>query len=147
MFNDAPPSSDEVTTSFTCADSTEVNTLTSSGMIAPARVPQEMMVESFHQSEGSPPRSGMMSLETMKVRMIETNEVIQTSEVSGASKFMSSELPYFALAMASFTKYETALATSIMMRITKIQTSSSTWICWPRTPRRIKVISATPVTP
>src|ERR1051326_116448 len=104
MFSDAPPSSDEVTTSATCRDSTEVNTLTSSGMIAPASVPQEMIAESFHQSEASPPRSGMMSLETMNVRMMETNEVIQTSEVRGASKFISSELPYLALAMASFRK-------------------------------------------
>src|SRR5215475_4050720 len=141
MFSDAPPSSNDVTTSRTCRDSTEVKTLTSSGMMAPARVPQEMIMESFHHSEPSP-RPGMISRETMKVRMIETNEVIQTSEVRGASKFISSELAYFALAMASFRKYETELATSIMMRITKIQTSSSTWICWPRTPRRIKVISA-----
>src|SRR5215475_6305170 len=102
MFSDAPPSSDEVTTSRTCRDSTDVNTFTSSGMMAPASVPQEMMVESFHHSEGSPPRSGMISLETMKVRMMETKEVIQTSEVRGASKFMSSELAYLALAMASF---------------------------------------------
>ena len=33
------------------ADSVEVKTLTSSGMIAPASVPQVMMVESFHQSD------------------------------------------------------------------------------------------------
>src|SRR5215510_4039943 len=106
MFSDGPPSSDEVTTSPTCRDSTEVKTFTSSGMIAPASVPQEMMVESFHHSVLSPPRSGMISLETTKVRMIETNEVIQTREVRGASKFMSSELAYRALAMASFTKKE-----------------------------------------
>src|SRR5438270_10003704 len=140
IFSEAPPSSDEVTTSFTCRDSTEVKTLTSSGMIAPASVPQEMMVESFHHRVPSPPRSGMISLETMNVRMMETNEVIHTSEVSGASKFISSEFAYFALAMASFTKYETALATSIMMRITKIHTSSSTWMVWFLTPSRMKVI-------
>ena len=39
------------------ADSVEVKTLTSSGMIAPASVPQVMIVESFHQSVPSPPRS------------------------------------------------------------------------------------------
>src|SRR5215472_1219204 len=104
MFSDGPPSSDEVTTSLTWRDSTEVKTLTSSGMIAPARVPQEMMTEIFHHSEESPPRSGMISLETTKVRMIETNEVIQTKEVSGVSKFISSELAYLALAMASLRK-------------------------------------------
>src|SRR5580765_9049693 len=104
MLSDAPPSSDEVTTSRTCRESTEVNTFTSSGMIAPASVPQEMMVESFHLRVASPPRSGMLSLETMKVKIMETKEVIQTSEVRGASKFMSSEWAYFALAMASFTK-------------------------------------------
>src|SRR5437773_11426874 len=92
MLSDDPPSSDEVTSSLTCRDSTEVNTLTSSGIIAPASVPQEMMVESFHHNVPSPPRSGMISLETMKVRVMETNEVIQTSEVSGFSKFISSEL-------------------------------------------------------
>jgi hypothetical protein len=35
-------------------DSVEVKTLTSSGMIAPASVPQVMMVESFHHSVPSP---------------------------------------------------------------------------------------------
>ena len=39
-----------VTTSRTCADSVDVKTLTSSGMIAPASVPHVMIVESFHQS-------------------------------------------------------------------------------------------------
>src|SRR5947209_20275269 len=103
IFSEAPPSSDEVTTSFTCRDSTEVKTLTSSGMMAPASVPQEMMMDSFHQSEPSP-RPGMMSHETMKVRTIEIIEVSQTSEVSGASKFISSELAYLPRAMASFRK-------------------------------------------
>src|SRR5437763_1136120 len=88
MLSDGPPSSEDVTISFTCRDSTEVNTFTSSGIIAPASVPQEMMVESFHHSVLSFPRLGMISLETMKVRVMETNEVIQTSEVSGASKLV-----------------------------------------------------------
>ena len=64
MFSDGPPSCDEVTTSFTCAELVEVNTLTSSGMIAPASVPQVMTVDSFHQSVESPPRSGIIRLET-----------------------------------------------------------------------------------
>jgi hypothetical protein len=59
MFREAPPSLDDVTTSLTCADSVDVKTLTSSGMIAPASVPQVMTVESFHQSESSPPSVGM----------------------------------------------------------------------------------------
>ena len=58
MLSDAPPSRDEVTTSLTCADSVDVKIFTSSGMIAPASVPQVMTVDSFHQSEPSP-RSGI----------------------------------------------------------------------------------------
>src|SRR5688572_4940611 len=54
MFSEAPPSRDEVTTSLTWLDSTDVKTLTSSGMIAPASVPQVMMLESFHHSVPSP---------------------------------------------------------------------------------------------
>src|SRR6266404_2884992 len=104
MFSDAPPSSDDVTTSRTCRESTEVKTFTSSGMIAPASVPQEMIVDGFNQRVGSPPKSGMISLETMKVKIIDPKDVIQTREVRGASKFMLSELPYLALAMASLTK-------------------------------------------
>ena len=50
MLSDAPPSRDEVTTSLTWPEWTEVKTLTSSGMIAPASVPQVMIVESFHHS-------------------------------------------------------------------------------------------------
>ena len=51
-------------------------------------------------------------------------EVTQTSEVRGASKFISLALPYFAFAYAAFRKYAAALETSIMMRMTKIHTSS-----------------------
>src|ERR1044071_3932692 len=54
MLSDAPPSRDDVTTSRTWRESTEVNTLTNSGMIAPASVPQVITVESFHQSDPSP---------------------------------------------------------------------------------------------
>ena len=38
---------------------------TSSGMIAPASVPHVMTVESFHQSEPSPARSGISRNDTM----------------------------------------------------------------------------------
>src|ERR1700746_3130788 len=105
MPRDAPPSCAEVTTSLVWRDSTEVKTFTSSGMIAPARVPQEIMEESFHHSEVSPPRLGMMKKETRYVSAIETNEVIQTSEVSGVSKFISLALLKRALAMAPLRKY------------------------------------------
>ena len=64
MFSDAPPSRDDVTTSRTCADSVEVKIFTSSGMIAPASVPQVMMVDSFHQSVASPPMFGISRYDT-----------------------------------------------------------------------------------
>ena len=64
MFSDAPPSRDEVTTSRTWPDSVEVKILTSSGMIAPASVPQVMIVESFHHSDGSPSGSGISRYDT-----------------------------------------------------------------------------------
>ena len=62
MFSDAPPSRDEATTSRTWADSVDVKIFTSSGMIAPASVPQVMTVESFHHSVPSP-RSGISRYE------------------------------------------------------------------------------------
>src|SRR5262249_142167 len=92
MFSEGPPSSEEVTISRTWREPIKVNTLTSSGMMAPARVPQGMIMASFHHNEESPPSSGMISLETIKVRATEMIDVIQTSEVRGASKFMSSAL-------------------------------------------------------
>ena len=58
MFREAPPSRADITTSFTWPDSVDVKILTSSGMMAPARVPQVMTVESFHQRLPSP-RPGM----------------------------------------------------------------------------------------
>ena len=63
MLSDAPPSRDAATTSFTWPDSTDVKTFTSSGMIAPASVPQVMTVDSFHHSVPSP-RFGMSRYET-----------------------------------------------------------------------------------
>ena len=59
MLSDGPPSRDDVTTSFTWRDSVDVNTFTSSGMIAPASVPQVMTLDSFHHSVPSP-RSGII---------------------------------------------------------------------------------------
>ncbi len=91
-MSEAPPSRDAATTSRTWPDSVEVKILITSGMMAPARVPQLMMAESFHHRVPSP-RSGMRSLETMNVITSETIEVSHTSEVSGASKFILSALP------------------------------------------------------
>ena len=54
MFSDAPPSREDDTTSRTCADSVDVKIFTSSGMIAPASVPQVMTVDSFHHIVPSP---------------------------------------------------------------------------------------------
>src|SRR6187399_3674021 len=85
MFSEAPPCSEEVTTSRTCRELVEVKTLTSSGMIAPAAVPQVMMAESFHHQEPSPAISGIRSLEQMNVRTTEMTEVITTSMVRGCS--------------------------------------------------------------
>src|SRR4029077_7098510 len=89
MLREGPPSRDDVTTSFTWPDSVDVNTFTSSGMSAPATVPHVMMVESFHQSVPSP-RSAMSRYETTYVMATEMIEVSQTSDVSGASKFILS---------------------------------------------------------
>src|SRR5262245_57214723 len=93
ILSEGPPSSDEVTISRTWRELIKVNTLTSSGMMAPAKVPQEMIVASFHHNDGSPPKSGIISLETTKVRTMEIMEVTHTSDVRGVSKFMSSALP------------------------------------------------------
>ena len=77
----------------------------------------------------------------------ETIEVSHTSEVSGASKFILSTCSYRALAIASLMKYDRPLAMIIMMRMTKIHTSSCTCTGSPCTASRMNVISATPVTP
>src|ERR1700730_12673138 len=85
ILSDAPPSRDDVTTSFTWLDSTDVNTLTSSGVIAPASVPQVIMLDSFHHIDVSLPISGIIRYEIPYVAQMEMIEVNHTSEVSGAS--------------------------------------------------------------
>src|SRR5207253_9192958 len=65
-LSEAPPSREAVTTSRTWWDSVEVKILTSSGMIAPASVPQVMMVEGFHQRLPSP-RFGLSTEEAAQV--------------------------------------------------------------------------------
>ena len=92
-LSDAPPSREDMTTSRTWADSVEVKILTASGMIAPARVPQLMIAESFHHRSVLPATSGMRSFETMKVITTLMIEVSHTRFVSGASKFILSALP------------------------------------------------------
>src|ERR1051326_2634744 len=90
MLSDAPPSRDAVTISRTWRDSVDVNTFTSSGMIAPASVPQVMIAESFHHIVTSPLRLGMSSFDARNVRPMETIDVSQTSDVSGCSKLNES---------------------------------------------------------
>src|SRR6266566_6356236 len=147
MFREAPPSRDDVTISRTCRELVEVNTLTSSGMMAPASVPHVITSESFHHSVVSPPTAGINSRDATNVSATETSDVSQTSVVSGVSKFMWSTFWYRAFAKAAFKKYERPDAMTIMTRIAKIQTSS--WTCtsgwW--TASRMNEISATPVTP
>src|SRR5262245_41260249 len=146
MLSDGPPSFDEITTSFTCPDSVEVNTLTSSGMIAPASVPHVMTVESFHHSVPSP-RLLISHQDARYVSPTETNEANHTSRVSGASKFMRAEPAYCARTDAWLTKYGAPQATTMSTRIMKIHTRSWTCTAGSRTASRMKEMSATPVTP
>ncbi len=94
MLRDAPPSREAVTTSRTWPEFVEVKILTSSGMIAPARVPQVMIVESFHQSVPSP-SAGISRYDSRYVIAMETIEVSQMREVSGCSKLNLADSPYF----------------------------------------------------
>src|SRR5579883_1344399 len=104
MLSDGPPSLEEVTTSCTWPLSVDVNTLMSSGMMAPASVPHVMMAESFHHWLSSPLSDGMSAYEAANVNRMDTSEVIHTSCVSGASKFIFSAVPKRALTIASLTK-------------------------------------------
>ena len=63
MFKDAPPSFDDVTTSRTWALSVEVKIFTTSGMMAPASVPQLTIVDNFHHRKSSPPNVGIRAAE------------------------------------------------------------------------------------
>src|SRR5215813_11810606 len=104
MFNEAPPSRDDVTTSRTCRESVEVKTFTSSGMMAPASVPHVMIEDNFHHMEVSPPRSGIRIYDRRYVKTTETIEVSHTSDVNGASKFISAAFSYLAFATTAFAK-------------------------------------------
>ena len=70
-----------------------------------------------------------------------------TRRVSGVSKFIVFASPKLAFAQAAFNRYDTPLAITIMMRITKIQTRSWTCTRGSVTATRMNEISATPVTP
>src|SRR5512139_341529 len=96
MLREAPPSREAVTTSRTWPEFVDVKILTSSGMMAPASVPQVMIVESFHQSV-PPPRFGISRYDRRYVIAMETSEVSHTSEVSGCSKLNLAASPYFPL--------------------------------------------------
>src|SRR5215470_3228996 len=102
MVSEAPPSRDALTISFTWRECELVKTLVSSGMMAAAKVPHEMMTESFHHNP--PPSEYRMAWETPKVTTIESSDVIHTSEVSGASKSILLLPALCARAMAPFTR-------------------------------------------
>src|SRR6478609_8790461 len=115
-------------------------------MIAPARVPQLMMAESFHHSVPSP-RSLINRFETTKVSASDASEVIQTNQVSGASKLTLAAFEITPFCTASLIQYESTLTTTMVMRMAKIQTSSWTWVAGSLIATKMKLISATPVTP
>src|SRR5215203_4352684 len=146
IFSEAPPSRDDDTTSRTCADSVDVKIFTSSGMIAPARVPHVITVDNFRHIVPSP-SSGMSRYETRYVISTDTIDVSHTRIVRGVYKFITVAAAYFARIRALLTRYEIPLATTIMTRIMKIHTSSCTWTVSFETAVRMNVINATPVTP
>src|SRR5262245_28409004 len=154
MLSDAPPSFDAVTTSLTWPEFIDVNTLTASGMIAPASVPHEMIVASFHHSPCSSVKLPwpISRYDTRKVKPIDTIDVSHTSTVSGCSKFILSAFRYWLRATTALIRYDPTDARIITMRIAKIHTSRTACSCSPNgvtvgIATRLNVISATPVTP
>ena len=78
----------------------------------------------------------------------DTIDVSHTSEVSGASKFIFVAIAVAAAcAIALFTRYEPAEASTIITRIMKIQTRSWTCTLSSVTASMMNEMSATPVTP
>src|SRR5690242_17543397 len=125
-LSDAPPSRLDVTTSFTCVECTDVKNVVTSGMIAPASVPQVITLASRHH-RSPPSRSWINRYDAMYVQTIEMIDASQTSVLSGVSKFIFRRFEYRALAITSLITYASPLAITITSRITKIQTSSFTW--------------------
>src|SRR3954452_21669417 len=78
-LSDAPPSLLVVTTSRTWRLWVEVKIFVTSGMIAPASVPQVMIVASFHHSCGLPAMSRITRNDARYVAMIEVIDAIHTS--------------------------------------------------------------------
>ena len=87
MPSEGPPLLEEMTTSRVCRALVDVNTLTSSGMSAPASVPQDTISESFHQRPS--PRPPISASEVRNVVTMHTVDVIHTREVRGRSKSIS----------------------------------------------------------
>ncbi len=77
----------------------------------------------------------------------ETMEVSHTRVVRGVSKFMVDAPSYRCFAQAAFSRYDAPLAMTPVTRMTKIHTSSWTWIVGLVTATRMNEMSATPVTP
>src|SRR5215212_11113886 len=88
ILSDAPPSRLAVTTSFTCLEWVDVKNVVTSGMMAPASVPQVMMEASFHQRCPSP-SSAIRKYDAAYVQAIDTSDAIHTSVVNGFSKSIS----------------------------------------------------------
>src|SRR5687767_6756056 len=76
-LSEAPPSLLAVTTSRTWPLWVEVKTLVTSGITAPARVPQVMMVASFHHRWVLPLMSPIRAYDARYVAMMEVAEAIQ----------------------------------------------------------------------
>src|ERR1041385_2887177 len=93
IFRDAPPSRELMTIARVWRELVEVKTLTSSGISAPASVPQLITMASFHHRVSSPPSAGIIIELMMKVSTMDRIEVSQTSDVSGASKLNLSAFP------------------------------------------------------
>src|SRR5918999_6401371 len=103
-LSDAPPSRLAVTTSRTWPLWVEVKILVTSGMTAPARVPQVMMVASFHQRLVFPLMLPISAHEAAYVARMEVIEAIHTRAVSGASKFIVRAFSYLRREIASLMK-------------------------------------------
>src|SRR5258705_8353288 len=106
MLSDGPPSFDAVTTSRTWPEFTDVNTFTSSGMIAPASVPHEMIADSFHHRPSGSAQSPwpISTYETMNVRITETIDVSHTITAIGCSKFIFAAFSYRAFVTHSLMR-------------------------------------------
>ena len=138
---------EQLVTSRTWRELVLTNTLVNSGISAPAIVPQEIIIDSFHQIVPSSPTLPSMSLVMTNVEIIEMMLVMKTRLVSGASKFIFVALTYRGLASTnSLMRYENPLVSTMIRRMTKIQTRSCAW-CSSGHALRMKTISATPVTP